>query len=73
MAKDCKSLHWFCFTYTETTDAGVVYADTYTGYPTEHVTKQMIEQNKEYAGVTKKAVLMAMSYLGWMPTNEFTG
>ena len=70
-----KKLHWFCFSFSGMTIEGGknCEASCYTGYVKKNITKPMIDENKEYAGVTEKAVLISCSYLGHMPKAEFEG
>ena len=70
-----KLLHWYCFSYIGhgIDDGLTINVSTYTGYFKKNVTNAMILKNKEYAGVTHTAVLIAVSYLGYMTREEFEG
>lgn len=65
-----QKLYWFCFSYV---DNARIYASTYTGYSDKSVTLKHIKENKTYAGVSDNAVLLSLSYLGYMTRMEFTG
>ena len=67
--------HFFCFSYSGKDLEGnrECEASSYVGYDTKKVTLQMINENKGYAGVTDKAVLIAVSYLGRMTKATFMG
>jgi len=67
--------HWFCFSYKGTDLEGNRDCDasSYVGYDTKKVTLSMINENKRYADVTDKAVLIAVSYLGRMTKATFMG
>jgi len=70
--KTALKLHWFCFAYIGKDSSGTeCQACTYTGYPRKEITLKMIYQNKKNAGVTKKAVLISVSYLGYMNRSKF--
>lgn len=66
--------HWYCFSYVgkavDTNDT--VNACTYTGFSKQEVTLADIKENKANAGVTDKAVLMGLSYCGFMTKKQFT-
>ena len=70
-----EKLHYFCFSYAgqEADSKQQCHACTYTGYDDKIITRAMIEQNKEYAGVTQNSVLLSVSYLGYMTKAEFSG
>ena len=70
-----KKLHWFCFTYSgKDNDSGrQCFACTYTGYNDKIISKRMIDHEKYNAGVKQDAVLLAVSYLGYMTKAEMTG
>lgn len=61
-------LHYFCFSYIgkDLETGRDCQGSTYVGYHDKLITKPMIDRNKELAGVTNEAVLIAVSYLGFM-------
>ena len=67
--------HWYCFSYNGTNpQTGLdCAASTYAGYERQRVTKPMIDENKKHAGVNEGAVLIAVSYLGYMTREEMLG
>ena len=67
--------HWYCLSYVgKSLNSGHdCSVSVYVGYPNEGMTLVGIEKNKEVAGVTNKAVLVACSYLGYMTHYDFTG
>ena len=70
-----KKLHYYCFTYRGDSSEhdGQVYAVAYTGYDEERITMAIINENKTYAKVTKNAVLVSATYLGYMTEDEVRG
>jgi len=72
---DDTKLHWFCFSYTgkEIETGDDVQASTYTGYSTKNITLPIIDENKKNAHVTDAAVLLSVSYLGYMTRAELLG
>ena len=75
MSETTDKCHWFCFSYQGyALDNGEkCKASTYTGYPLKYVNMKMIQDNKEFAGVDKDAVLISCSYLGHMTKEDFLG
>jgi hypothetical protein len=69
--------HWYCFSFSGKIDGSVVGMDcrasTYAGYKQKNITLEMITEQKKQAGVTSSAVLMSVSYLGYMTSEEFKG
>lgn len=66
--------HYYCFSYSGRDSLGNSYeANTYTGYKEKEITLSIINENKVYAGVSTNAVLISVSYLGYMTVEAFTG
>lgn len=67
--------HWYCFAYigNDLNSNLACHASTYTGYKNKKVTMDRIMKNKAHAGVTDEAVLLSVSYLGYMSNEEFKG
>lgn len=68
--------HWYCFTYIGTdlkTNTHGAYASAYSSYTKNFVTLRMINNNKQHAGLKNDAVLLSVSYLGYMTKEEFDG
>jgi len=63
--------HWFSFTFSEVQDSSQVIASTYTGYDCKNLNMNRINENKGYAHLSQSAVLMGVSYLGYMSKDEF--
>jgi len=66
-----KRKHWFCFTFSDMRDSNQVIACTYTGYDCKNININRINDNKAHAGVSPSAVLMGISYLGYMTKDDF--
>ena len=68
-------LHWFCYTYSglSLVELQRCEACTYSGQASKRITRKIINDHKEAAGVTSGAVLIAAIYLGEMTREEFTG
>ena len=65
--------HWysFCFMQTDPITNTMTFGNGYSGLRYQRVTLQAIETAREYAGVTDGAVLMSVSYLGYMTVDQF--
>ncbi len=65
--------HWYCFSYVGKSLVGGENCEvsTYSGLPSQKITKDIIGINKQYAGVSNNAVLISCSYLGYMTREEF--
>ena len=70
-----KKLHYYCFSYSgrSLTCGSQCEASTYTGYSDKKLTKGIVDKNKQFAGVTDKAVLISAVYMGWMTEAELLG
>ncbi len=68
-------LHYYCFSYIgKDSETGEdCQASTYTGYPEKGITMPMIDENKKNACVNNGAVLLAVSYLGFMTRDAMQG
>ena len=62
--------HWFAFSFK---DNGNVTASTYIGFRTKLVTLAQIALAKESAAVSQNAVLLNVSYLGYMARETMMG
>lgn len=73
--KDTEKKHWFCFSYRgyNLDDGLTCDASTYTGYNHKNITLKAIKENKVHAGVRDSAVLISVSYLGYMNKEEIMG
>ncbi len=67
--------HWYALSYRGKCLDSSHQADatTYTGYPDTNLTMDHIMEGKENAGVRGDAVLISVSYLGFMTRKEFVG
>lgn len=75
MSEQNALLHWYSFSYEGLCeDTGREANGTaYTGYPSKGVTLPMIRENVGNAGLMKGAALIAVSYLGEMTHEQFSG
>lgn len=71
MSKNDKSeqKHWFLFSFYGHTPTGSV-ASACTGYRDKLITLGRIRENKAYVGFDENAVLLSVSYLGFMSREE---
>jgi len=67
--------HYYCFSYIgkDLNTGKDCQASTYTGYSEKEITIPMVNENKKNAGVTGDAVLLAVSYLGFMIRETMQG
>ena len=65
--------YWYCFSYIGNSGGSNANACTYVGYDKKRITKQMIEENKTYAGLGSNSVLISATFLGYMTRAEFEG
>lgn len=63
------AFHWFCLSYTG--KEYVLNGSAFVKTETTNVTRKMIEDNKQKAGVNGNAILVSCSYLGFMTEEEF--
>jgi hypothetical protein len=64
--------HWYCFAFVggQAEFGRECRACTYTGYQDKLITMPRIKENKRYAGVKDDAVLLSVSYLGYMTKEQ---
>jgi hypothetical protein len=64
--------HWYCFAFVGVSEENgkECRACAYTGYPDKLITMQKIQENERYAGVKDGAVLLSVSYLGYMTKEQ---
>lgn len=68
------AFHWYSFAFIGTTETGAtMHASTYSGWPTQLITKPRIEEAKRCAGAKPEAVLLSCCYLGHMTRAEMIG
>jgi hypothetical protein len=67
-------LYWYLFAFSGIdSEKGVqCQASTYTGFKKKGITLAIIQDQKTCAGVTQKAVPIAINYLGYMTKDKFT-
>ncbi|KAE9655738.1 hypothetical protein EJD88_11515 [Pseudomonas sp. PB105] len=66
-------LHYYCFTFYESSGAQTAHASAYYGFEHQRVTLVDIAAAKQGAQVSQQSTLLACSYLGHMTTKEFAG
>ena len=66
--------HWYAFTfmYSNAVRMCYVYTSVYIGYNDRNVTLPRIKAAKLAQGIPESAVLMSVSYLGYMSEDEFS-
>lgn len=64
--------HWFNLSFIEPVENGMTYGNGYTSSDVKALTLAQINNNKVFAGVGDRAVLLSCSYLGFMTKEEFT-
>jgi hypothetical protein len=64
--------HWYCFAFVGNSveDGKERRACAYTGYPDKLITLPRIQENEQYAGMKHGAVLLSVSYLGYMTKEQ---
>lgn len=66
-------LHWHCFAFSgKTLQDEDCFSTTYMGYHDKEITLPRIEEAKSAAKINQEAVLLYVSYLGYMTKEEFT-
>jgi hypothetical protein len=64
--------HWYCFAFVGNSveDGKECRSCTYTGYLDKLITMPRIKENEQYAGMKDGAVLLSVSYLGYMTKEQ---
>jgi hypothetical protein len=65
--------HWFSYCFEESGGTRIVTTSAYIGYPEKAITKARIEAAKDAVDVSVDAVLLNVSYLGYMTRSQFLG
>jgi len=64
--------HIYYFSYMSSKANAMTHACCYVGLKSKRVSKDLIDHQKQYAGVPDDAVLISCGYLGRMTMAEFT-
>ena len=67
-----ENIHWYAYSYIGKDVFGhPSNGSVYIGYRDKKITKSRIQNNKKHAGVRDDAVLIAVTYCGYMTKEEF--
>lgn len=63
--------HWYAFLFFESNNTSEIRSSTYMGYSHQGINIARINEAKQAAGVSSEAVLISVSYLGYMDEENF--